>query len=117
MERESGSHVHDRAGAVADVESLFLCQGQGLGRVAAHGDSRNAFGDCQARIFGIPDFRLYALSDALRKLFTRYPGNRRYFLTGTGGQLYLEGSHNYPKSQKRLGESPVNPLLDKTIYR
>ena len=43
------------------------------------------------RIFGIPDFRLYALSDALKKLFTRYPGKPKHFLIETGGQLYLEG--------------------------
>jgi len=43
------------------------------------------------RIFGIPDFRLYALSDALKKLFTRHPGKFTPAPTETGGQLYFEG--------------------------
>jgi hypothetical protein len=43
------------------------------------------------RIFGIPDFRLYALSDALKKLFTRHPGKLAPAPIETGGQLYFEG--------------------------
>lgn len=42
------------------------------------------------RIFGIPDFRLYALSDGLRRLFARYPGNLMPATVQTENQLYFE---------------------------
>lgn len=42
------------------------------------------------RIFGVPDFRLYALSDGLRRLFTRHAGDLRPVTVQTDEQLYFE---------------------------
>jgi hypothetical protein len=42
------------------------------------------------RIFGIPDFRLYALSDGLRRLFSRNPGKLIPVTVLEDGQLYFE---------------------------
>ena len=42
------------------------------------------------RIFGIPDFRLYALSDGLRRLFARHPGKPMPVTLQTDDQLYFE---------------------------
>jgi len=43
------------------------------------------------RIFGIPDFRLYALSDGLRKLFSRYPDKLAPVQIESHNQLCFEG--------------------------
>lgn len=43
------------------------------------------------RIFGIPDFRLYAISDGLRGVFTRQPAKLHSISIKSNGQLYLQG--------------------------
>ena len=45
------------------------------------------------RIFGIPDFRLYALSDGLKKFFSRHPEKLAPVPMQTDGQLCFEGFH------------------------
>ena len=42
------------------------------------------------RIFGIPDFRLYALSDGLRTLFARHPAELKPITVEVDDQLYFE---------------------------
>ena len=42
------------------------------------------------RIFGIPDFRLYALSDGLRSLFARHPAELNPITAEVDDQLYFE---------------------------
>ena len=42
------------------------------------------------RIFGIPDFRLYALSNGLRRLFTRHLGKLMPVTVLADDQLYFE---------------------------
>ena len=42
------------------------------------------------RVFGIPDFKYYALSDGLKKLFDRHPGRPHHVQRGPPDpQLYL----------------------------
>lgn len=43
------------------------------------------------RIFGIPDFRLYALSDGLKTLFARHPAELKPITVEVDDQLYFEG--------------------------
>lgn len=43
------------------------------------------------RIFGVPDYRLYAISDGLRGVFARHPAKLNPISIKFDGQLYLQG--------------------------
>ena len=48
--------------------AIILDQGQKLAVMAGH------VLKCAKRVFGIPDFKYYALGDGLSNIFSRYPG-------------------------------------------
>jgi hypothetical protein len=60
--------------AVFYFMAIILDQSQKLAVMAGH------VLKCAKRVFGIPDFKYYALGDGLSDIFTRYPGKLMKYL-------------------------------------